>query len=693
MNIIIKNCNNIISGRITIKENTLNIKYGVNGTGKSSVAKAIKCAADRDPIGLMTLTPFQNIEANDNSLLPQVDGMPDDIKIAVFNEDYVSQYVFVENELVKNSFDIFIKTEKYEENSKAIQDILSSANKMFEAESDLENIFNDLTEFVKAFGKNAKTGIAASGALSKGLSRGNVIRNIPKELEGYSDYLRNEKNATWLKWQATGREFLDISSMCPFCARDITDQKEKVNKLNSEYDSKTVEHLANILNIFERFGHYCSEDTNRKVREITKCVNGLSGEQKHYLVTIKDEASTILDKLESLKNMGFWSLKSVDKIADEIKKNKIDINYFSHLNSEYTIDAISSVNNVIDELLSKVGWLQGEIRRQEKSIKDTIEKYRNEINSFLDNAGYQYAVSIDETEDKSYKLVLKPKSTKSTLSKIKTHLSYGERNAFALVLFMYQALHMKANLIVLDDPISSFDQNKKFAILDMLFVHSNSLRGKTVIMLTHDFEPIIDSIYNHSSYFQNMPQAAFLENVNGELRETTIEKQDILSAVQVATENIEKATNGISKSIFLRRYLQIIDDKSEAWDVLSSLLHKRITPTRISGEDLTEEEIASANEVITKYIKDFDYSELHNMACVDQNLISLYDAAQSRYEKLQIYRMIFGAKKEEHVVRKFINETYHIENDYLFQLNPTKYNTIPKYIIDECDRSISKIRK
>ena len=252
---------------------------------------------------------------------------------------------------------------------------------------------------------------------------------------------------------------------------------------------------------------------------------------------------------------------------------------------------------------------------------------------------------------------------------------------------------MKANLIVLDDPISSFDQNKKFAILDMLFVHGNSLRGKTVIMLTHDFEPIIDSIYNHSNYFQNVPQAAFLENINGELRETTIEKQDILSAVQVAKENVEKATNGISKSIFLRRYLQIIDDKSSAWDVLSSLLHKRISPTRITGEALTEEEIASANAVITKSINDFDYSELYKMACIDQNLISLYDAAQSRYEKLQVYRMIFGAQNEERVIRKFINETYHIENDYLFQLNPTKYNIIPKYIIDECDRSVDKIRE
>lgn len=41
MNVEIKYCNNIESGNIEIQENTLNIKYAINGTGKTSIAKAI----------------------------------------------------------------------------------------------------------------------------------------------------------------------------------------------------------------------------------------------------------------------------------------------------------------------------------------------------------------------------------------------------------------------------------------------------------------------------------------------------------------------------------------------------------------------------------------------------------------------------------------------------------------------------
>ena len=40
------------------------------------------------------------------------------------------------------------------------------------------------------------------------------------------------------------------------------------------------------------------------------------------------------------------------------------------------------------------------------------------------------------------------------------------------------------------------------------------------------------------------------------------------------------------------------------------------------------------------------------------------------------------------VIKKFINEVFHLENDYLFQLNPVEYDTVPQYIIDECDKDV-----
>jgi wobble nucleotide-excising tRNase len=48
-------------------------------------------------------------------------------------------------------------------------------------------------------------------------------------------------------------------------------------------------------------------------------------------------------------------------------------------------------------------------------------------------------------------------------------LSYGERNAFSLALFALQATSKPGGIVVLDDPISSFDIDKRFGILYMLF--------------------------------------------------------------------------------------------------------------------------------------------------------------------------------------------------------------------------------
>ena len=42
MQLKIKNCNNIENGEFDITEGRLNIKYAINGTGKSTISKAIE---------------------------------------------------------------------------------------------------------------------------------------------------------------------------------------------------------------------------------------------------------------------------------------------------------------------------------------------------------------------------------------------------------------------------------------------------------------------------------------------------------------------------------------------------------------------------------------------------------------------------------------------------------------------------
>ena len=49
--------------------------------------------------------------------------------------------------------------------------------------------------------------------------------------------------------------------------------------------------------------------------------------------------------------------------------------------------------------------------------------------------------------------------------------------------------------------------------------------------------------------------------------------------------------------------------------------------------------------------------------------------------------------EQSDVIKKFINEAFHIENNYIYHLDPCKYQVIPHYIIDECDRNIELLKK
>lgn len=215
--------------------------------------------------------------------------------------------------------------------------------------------------------------------------------------------------------------------------------------------------------------------------------------------------------------------------------------------------------------------------------------------------------------------------------------------------------------------------------------------NKTVLMLTHDFEPIIDMKYVMPDRFNC--NVKYLENNKGKLIEKEVKKQDIHTFLEIAERNIQFLSDNINKLIYLRRYYEIKDKNNLAYDLVSSLLHKRKEPTQgIEQILMTSDEIQETTKTIREKIPEFDYMIEYNKIVDDKEMIKLYKNSSNNYEKLQIYRIINDGKEiEDDVVKKFINETFHTENDYVFQLNPCEYEVVPQYVIEQCDVEISKI--
>lgn len=696
MDIEIRNCNNIDDGKISIVEGALNVKYAINGTGKTTIANALMAFVNNDEQIKKALVPFKytNSPGDHDTEVSGYDGVS---KISIFNEQYVQDYVYQPTELVKNSFEIFVKSPDYDKHIKEIEKLLNSINTTFQCHPDLDGLIVAFSQFVDGFGK-AKNGYSATGAIGKGLGKGNIIENIPRELESYAPYLASENNVKWIKWQIDGKTYLDVAEQCPYCSGKIDDRKEKILKVSETFDPKVVDQINKMLSVFEQLMPYFDDDTQKKINEIIKNSAGITDVQKQYLIEIKQQIEVLLGQLYGLKHLGFHSLKIIDKIGDELKNYRIEITYYSHLNSEMMREKVGIINNTLDEVLSKAGLLQGEIAKQKMLVKSTIETYKTEINDFLHYSGYKYTVDIvdDNGDSENYRLVLKHIEANDQVSEVESHLSFGEKNALALVMFMYNAIKEDPDLIVLDDPISSFDGNKKFAILNMLFMGKHCFRDKTVLLLTHEFNTVIDVIYNLPYNFNPAPHAAFLVVKNGLLEEKVIAKKDIASFSRIADANIHSEIDTLNKLVYLRRLLEIIKPGGLEWQLISNVFKKREHPEiheNNGKRPMTDQEIEEASKAIRcKYIPDFDYFEEYKKTSDVYQLKKLYDDSKSNYEKLQIYRIIFNDNHPNSVIKKYINEAFHVENDYLFQLNPIEFDTVPQYIIEECDKYIAEIK-
>ncbi len=694
MELTITNCNNIDSGKIEITNNKLNIKFGINGTGKSTITRAIKHVID-SPQLLTELIPFKHRQS-EIKVVPEITINEEIKSVLIFNEEYLNQFLFKEDELISNSYEIFINTPEYKNSTEQIEQLLSEIKKVFSENEDLNKTISDFENLSKSFA-TTQTGLSKSSALYKGLKEGNKIQHIPDSLKGYSKLIKDKNCVKWLDWQNNGEQFLEISDDCPYCTSPTTENKETIKSVSTFYDKNVIKNFTVIIEALKNLGEYFSENANLTLQTITEKQTGLEESEMNYIVAVKQQIDDLLLKLKALKEISSVSFSEDEKVEEKLKNLKINIELFDRFKAEKTTSIIESLNNSLDTVLEKVGQLQGEINKQKRLVKILIEKHRKSINSFLTNAGYKYTVEIENDNSNNYKLLLRHIESDGIINGGKQHLSFGEKNAFSLVLFMYEALYKKPDLIVLDDPISSFDKSKKYAIMHMLFRGKSGecLLNKSVLMLTHDLDPVIDTV-KILKEFNNLCEANFLTTKKGILTETRIKKQNLLSFAQICKRALDSNLDEIIKLIYLRRHFEIIDDLGNEYEILSNLFHKRKREEckdqrKEIGDDLmSESDFNSGVAKIIELIPSFDYVTILAKLEDLEALKTLYSEVENNYAKLNIFRLIYDEKLTEipSVLRKFINETFHIENELICQLDPNEYDLIPDFILEECDKFI-----
>lgn len=682
----LENCANILDGRIEIQLNKLNILHGINGVGKSTVIKALEGFINKNDSLVDELKPFCG------SLTPTLSGQEDFSSIKIFNNKYVDQFLYKEDDLIQNSFEILIKTEDYDTRVDEINSHLKvMQNEISENESLLELIGN-LEKFADSIKIKKDGTMTDTCVFSKAYKSGNILKNIPNELMMFKSLI---ENVQWADWHQKGASFSSELNHCPYCGDELTKKsKEIIDKTDRTYIKSTIQNLSNMVSTLESLSSIFNDEVDKQIEVIKNNNTNLNEEHKNYLVRIKEEANDFLKKLLSIKNINAGTFRNVkfEDIEKYLIELKINIDLYKNLKNDNSIKLSESINGSINSVLEDIGQLKGSVIVHQKNILKNIESYEKEINEFLEYAGLKYYIKIVESLEK-YKMNIYPINKQDEIIGIEKYLSYGEKNVFSIVLFFFDVLSSNPDLVVLDDPISSFDSNKKFAILHKLFTGKKSLYGKTVFLLTHDFETVLNIVYIKSDIFNSI--AFYLENDNGNLTYKQIRRENISSYIEICKENINASNCSFIKIIHLRRLFDLErfsnSDIDIVWNYCSSILHRKEKPD-INDKgvlrSLNVQEIKNAEDYLSNYIPKINYSSIISEFS-KENLVNLYFQTDSNYEKLQIFRALSEDDTSLNpILCKFINETYHPENEYLYSLNPLKFERVPYYIIEMCTDKI-----
>lgn len=691
MNVVIENCRSIDNASISIEPGKLNVKFAPNGTGKSSIAKALVSAVS-ESIG-PDLVPFKWQKEGSAEKHPfNVSGLNGITSVEVFDEEYVQSVVFQQDSLFPGSFDVFVRTPEFINTENKLREQLEAMVKLSERE-DVRRLAADLESFLanlvgnSGLDRNKKP--KGSSPVVKALKEGNTWAHEDPLLTPFKPILRQGPFKKWAAWHKQGRDYLSLmEGVCPYCGLPASDSEKRIDAVGNSFDSTKVGNIEKTINALSIGSAYLSETASCKINSIIDSADPITEQEKAFIGKVVQDAQLIIDTLAKLRAISsYFVLSSVDNLNEGLSNCKIDIALVDNFNSSICSALAAEINKAVDAAMTNAGKLIGLVKRQKLHLAAALKDRCEEINSFLTEAGYPYSVNIPGAEDGkcSVRLV---HTSQWEVPDSREALSYGEKNAFALVFFAYECMSKKPDLVILDDPISSFDGAKRYALLNMLFlggIGEATLKGKTVLLLTHDYGTLFDIEHTHKPTFQPSANSCVLSCADGLVNETVVTANDMVLADNLY-ERLAKSSSALMvKLVYARKVLEVRDDKGDAYDVVSSLFHHRPTPTHIDMTPLKSTEINNGVTNLEAIVGEpIDYNDLLDTLNNPTKMLAIFDASSSNYEKLQLARIATEACTDDKVLKERMDESVHVGNGFLYQLDPTRFELVPSQLVERC---------
>lgn len=712
MNYVFEKIGNLEKANISIEKEKVNVKYGFNGIGKTTLVKSIKYifGTQEEKNVLNRLLISQKTGAQ--YILPESIMKSDFNSLMVYDRQYFDK-LFKQTDLLNNTFELLIDSQDYSnlrepivKNIEKLKDAINNTNYI-----DLFNLINTLgdKELIK-YKQDGKSVIKSSTFLYNYSTKNvSISEDVPQELDNYKQFIKSSFRSDWNKWILNAKKDWYEDNRCPFCG-NLFDGNLK-NNIDSLIALKNKSEYAQ----YDKEQSFVSVSANFIDGELSaniKAINDLRTTVNLSTISPLQEGIDFLkkenEKIKTLFTLDAMSLVKAqkDRTYQDLKNiliaNKLGNNLLLKGRSDGN-DKTGEINSIIDLIISDLDTLQDCIGDLNSKISGLVAKNEKIINEFLEIAGMPYSVEIKQQGDTLFETLFSYKGSPNIIDNQSAYLSFGEANALSLLLFCLEARNKDNVLVILDDPVSSFDNNKRYAIYDYLFNNNSGrhlLWKKTTLIFTHDFETVIAFSNCYPLNRQNIANYAYMCLSNNELQERIFTQDDItntLSLYKSVATDVNKPK--ISRVVAARHCSEICLNKgSDEYCLLSSLVHKRSVPTKDEEGTIqfSPSEITLAENNAKDLIgPDFSYSTFYAEITNDIQMKAMYASSNSKFDKLVILRCLLqnarNSSVQESVLWNFLSEVYHVEKDTIYSIGSYEVFDIPDYIISLCDAVISQI--
>lgn len=306
---------------------------------------------------------------------------------------------------------------------------------------------------------------------------------VEEQLKEYQDNEKNEKakilddlNKNIEKYVDAVDIVLENTRLCKKLVTDLDEGALGQFKIIFEESSRIInEKIDNMAGNFK----LNKEELDNALQILEKTFKQI---QNKKMARIKDLGAQIAN-IETLTKGAIGLILSNDSLVTTIKENH------------------ASAVNSLQALIKRKQVLNTEIARLKRS-KSKLANFATFVNDVLSTLDMRFYLEPDDEEKDFY---IKHKDAHDGQISV-NDISEGERNMLALIYFIYNLLDEKElikneiDIIIMDDPISSLDDNNKFAIIQLiteLVEKTKNSKNKQIFILTHSISDFINLTYNY----------------------------------------------------------------------------------------------------------------------------------------------------------------------------------------------------